>query len=60
MVRVASLFNQLLYHVPPTEFSALVKEHGAEVKTKVLPCWTQLVATLFCRLARADFLREIY
>ncbi|CAO0819863.1 hypothetical protein DFAR_1150021 [Desulfarculales bacterium] len=37
----------------------MVKEHGAEVRIKGFPCWTQFVATLFCHLARADFLREI-
>ncbi|CAO0820848.1 hypothetical protein DFAR_1960001 [Desulfarculales bacterium] len=37
----------------------MVKEHGAEVRTKGFPCWTQFVAMLFCHLARADFLREI-
>ncbi|CAO0822624.1 hypothetical protein DFAR_4060003 [Desulfarculales bacterium] len=31
MIRVASLFSQLLHHLPRTEFSALVKKHGAEV-----------------------------
>ncbi|CAO0821155.1 hypothetical protein DFAR_2180004 [Desulfarculales bacterium] len=59
MVRAASLFSQLLHHFPRTEFSALIKEHGAEVRTKGLPYWAQFVAMLFCHLARADFLREI-
>ncbi|CAO0822567.1 hypothetical protein DFAR_3170026 [Desulfarculales bacterium] len=40
-------FSQLLHHFPRTEFSALVKEHGAEVRTKGLPCWTQFVACFF-------------
>ncbi|CAO0823227.1 hypothetical protein DFAR_3560004 [Desulfarculales bacterium] len=48
-----------LHHFPRTEFSALVKEHGAEVRIKGFPCWAQLMAMLFCHLARADFLREI-
>ncbi|CAO0822911.1 hypothetical protein DFAR_3370009 [Desulfarculales bacterium] len=59
MVRVASLFSQLLHHFSRTEFVALVKEHDVEVRTKRFPCWTQLVAKLFCYLARADSLREI-
>ncbi|CAO0822247.1 hypothetical protein DFAR_2910021 [Desulfarculales bacterium] len=59
MVRVASLFSQLLHHFPCTEFSALVKEHGAAVRNKGLLCWTQFEAMLFCPLVRADFLREI-
>ncbi|CAO0820873.1 hypothetical protein DFAR_190003 [Desulfarculales bacterium] len=39
-----------MHHFPRTEFSALVKEHRAEVKTTGLPCWTQCVAMLFCHL----------
>ncbi|CAO0822959.1 hypothetical protein DFAR_330017 [Desulfarculales bacterium] len=54
------LFSQLLYHFPHTEFSALLKEHGAEVKTKGLPCWTQFVAMLFYHPSgpRTDSLRK--
>ncbi|CAO0821947.1 hypothetical protein DFAR_2740012 [Desulfarculales bacterium] len=50
MVRIASLFSQLLHHVPRTEFAALVKEHGVVARTKGLPCRTQFVAMVFCRL----------
>ncbi|CAO0819982.1 hypothetical protein DFAR_1260035 [Desulfarculales bacterium] len=50
MVRVASLFSQLLHNFPRTEFTALVTEHGAEVRTKGSPCWTQLVVMAFCYL----------
>jgi hypothetical protein len=59
MVRAASLFSQLLQHIPRSEFGALVKKHGAERGAKGFSCWTQLVAMLFCQLARADSLREI-
>ncbi|CAO0822952.1 hypothetical protein DFAR_330010 [Desulfarculales bacterium] len=38
MVRVASLFSQLLHHFSRTEFAILAKEHGTEVRTKGLPC----------------------
>ncbi|CAO0822207.1 hypothetical protein DFAR_2870044 [Desulfarculales bacterium] len=48
-----------MHYFPRTEFSALVKEHGAEVRTKRFSCWAQFVAMLFCHLVRADFLREI-
>ncbi|CAO0824716.1 hypothetical protein DFAR_850014 [Desulfarculales bacterium] len=34
----------------PTKFTALVKEHGAEVRIKKFPYWTQFVAILFCHL----------
>jgi len=59
MVKVASLFSQVLQHIPRPEFAALVKEHRAERAAKGFSCWTQFVAMLFCQLARADSLREI-
>ncbi|CAO0824018.1 hypothetical protein DFAR_4030002 [Desulfarculales bacterium] len=40
----------MLHHFPRTEFVALVKEHGAEVRTNGFPCWTQFVAMGFCHL----------
>ncbi|CAO0821782.1 hypothetical protein DFAR_2650001 [Desulfarculales bacterium] len=60
MVRVANLLSQRLYYFPRTEVTALIKEHGVEVRTKGIPFWTQFVAMLFCHLARVDSLREIY
>lgn len=59
MVKVGSLFGQLLAHFPRTEFAALVKAHGAERGAKGFTCWTQMVSMLFCQLGRADSLREI-
>jgi hypothetical protein len=59
MVQVASLFNQLLDHFPKLEFDGLVREHEADKGAKGFATWTQLVAMLFCQLARADSLREI-
>ena len=59
MIKVASLFSQLLHHFPRAKFSHLVAKHQAERKAKGFTCWTQLVAMLFCHLARADSLREI-
>jgi hypothetical protein len=59
MLQAASLFNQLLQHFPRSEFAALVKKHSAERGAKGFTCWTQLVAMMFCQLARADSLREI-
>ncbi|CAO0824183.1 hypothetical protein DFAR_470004 [Desulfarculales bacterium] len=38
IVRVASLFSQLLHDFPRTEFAALVKEYGAAVRTKGVLC----------------------
>ncbi len=59
MVRVASLFSQLLAHFPRTEFAGLVVKHRGERGAKGFTCWTQFVAMLFCQVARADSLREI-
>jgi len=59
MVKVASLFSQLLHHVPRSQFAALVARHQAERSAKGFTCWTQFVAMMFCQLARADSLRDI-
>jgi len=59
MIRVGSLFSQLLGHIPRTQFASLVHKHKAERHAKGFRCWTQFVAMLFCQLARADSLREI-
>src|ERR1700675_148258 len=59
MVRVASLFSQLLREAPREDFVGLVQKHRAERFAKGFSCWTQLVAMLFSQLARADSLREI-
>jgi len=59
MVKVASLFSQILAHFPRAEFESLVKKHGAEKKAKGFTSWAQFVAMIFCHVARADSLREI-
>jgi len=59
MIKVASLFSQLLHHFLRTEFALLVAKHQAERRAKGFTCWTQMVAMLFCHLAHADSLREI-
>ena len=60
ILRNAHLFSQLLReHVPRWEFDRLVRAHGAERHARGFRCWTQLVAMLFCHLARVDSLREI-
>lgn len=59
MVRVPSLFSQLLRFFSRAEFSQLVAKHEAEKAAKGFTCWTQLVAMLFCQLAQADSLRAI-
>jgi len=59
MVRVASLFSQLLGQVQRVEFAALVAKHKAERGAKGFTCWTQFVAMLFCQVGKADSLRDI-
>lgn len=59
MIKVASLFSQLLHHFPRSEFAQLVVKHQAERGAKGFTCWTQLVSMLFCHMAQADSLREI-
>jgi len=59
MITTASLFSQLLKHIPRTKFSQLVRKHRAEYCAKGFTCWTQFVSMLFCHLAHADSLREI-
>jgi len=59
MLRVASLFSQLLSLFPRTEFQAAVKQHQAERGAKGFSSWNQFVAMLFCQLAQAHSLREI-
>ena len=59
MVKVTSLFSQLLSHFPRADFYRLVATHQAERNAKGFTCWTQFVAMLFCQLAHADSLRDI-
>src|SRR5881409_866147 len=59
MVRVASLFSQLLLLFPRTEFHSAVRRHRADRYSKGFSCWDQFVAMLFCQLAKAQSLREI-
>src|SRR6185295_4664528 len=59
MIRVASIFSQLLQVFPRLEFQQAVKRSGAERYAKGFSCWDQFVAMLFCQLALARSLREI-
>jgi len=59
MIRVASIFSQILSLFPRTEFQQAVNEHHAERFAKGFSCWEQFVAMLFCQLAQAKSLREI-
>jgi len=59
MVRVVSIFGQLLSLFPRMEFQRAVTKHQAERYSKGFTCWDQFVAMLFCQLAKAHSLREI-
>lgn len=54
-----SMFSQILKLIPRTEFESLVKETGAQYRSKGLSSWSQFVSMLFCQLGRAHSLREI-
>ena len=58
-VPYASLFSQLLGEIDRNLFQRLVRESGAERRSKGFACWDQFVAMLFCQTAQAKSLREI-
>ena len=59
MVRVGSMFSQVLQLVNRNDFSRAVRRHGAERGAKGFRCWDQFVSMLFCHMAGANSLREI-
>ena len=59
MMRVSSIFSQMLQLFSRTEFERAVVEHRAERHARGFSCWGQFVAMLFCHLGRAQSLREI-
>ena len=59
MIRVSSIFSQMLQLFSRTEFERAVVEHRAERHARGFSCWGQFVAMLFCHLGRAQSLREI-
>ena len=59
MTASCSLFSQILKLIPRTDFERLVKETGADYRSKGLSSWSQFVGMLFCQLGRAHSLREI-
>jgi hypothetical protein len=58
-LKSVGLFSQILNLIPRFEFASLVAQHGAERGAKGFTCYMQLIAMLFCHLARAESLREI-
>ena len=59
MIRVSSIFSQMLQLFSRTEFERAVVKHRAERHARGFSCWGQFVAMLFCHLGRAQSLREI-
>jgi len=54
-----SMFSQMLKLIPRIGFERLVRETGAEYRSKALSSWSQFVGMLFCQLGCAQSLREI-
>jgi len=59
MIKVASLFAQVLSLIDRGSFARSVIQLQAEKGAKGFRCWEQLVSMLFCQLAGANSLREI-
>jgi len=59
MVRVASLFAQVLSLIDRPGFDRRVRRFDAERGAKGFTCWDQLVAMLFAQLGGAHSLREV-
>jgi|GEM_PF-2331850 len=53
MLKVASLFSQILGEISRIDFQKLVVKYGAERHSKGFRSWNQFVSMLFCHLARA-------
>ncbi|MBK9086801.1 MAG: IS4 family transposase [Sterolibacteriaceae bacterium] len=53
------MFSQILKLIPRTDFERMVKQTGAQYRSKGLSSWSQFVGMLFCQLGRAHSLREI-
>ncbi len=50
MIRVSSIFGQMLQLFSRQEFEQAVAEHRAERHARGFSCWGQFVAMLFCHL----------
>ena len=59
MVKVGSVFTQVLSLIDRRDFARAVQQWGAEKAAKGFYCWDQFVAMVFCQLGGADSLREI-
>ena len=59
MIKVTSVFAQVISLIDRNYFARTVHRLRAERAAKGFSCWDQLVAMLFCQLAAAHSLREI-
>ena len=59
MLRVCSMFSQILGLIPRPMFDKAVRQHQAEKHAKGLSSLSQFVALMFCQLGGARSLREI-
>jgi hypothetical protein len=54
MLKVSSLFSQILGEISPTDFLKLVIKRGTGRHSKGFRSWTRFVAMRFCHLARGS------
>ena len=59
MLRVCSIFSQILGLIPRVMFDKAVRKHEAEKHAKGMTCLSQFIALMFCQLGGARSLREI-
>jgi hypothetical protein len=59
MIKVGSLFTQVLSLIQRKQFDRAVEHYHAEHGAKGFSCWSQFVAMMFCQMAGANSLREI-
>ena len=59
MIRVCSIFSQIMGLIPRVMFDKAVRKHEAEKHAKGMTCLSQFIALMFCQLGGARSLREI-
>ena len=59
MIRVSSIFGQMLKFFPRAAFEASVQQHQSDKHSKGMTSWSQFIALMFCHLGGAKSLREI-
>lgn len=59
MIRVSSIFGQMLKFFPRAVFEGSVRQHQSDKHSKGMTSWSQFIALMFCHLGGARSLREI-